>query len=136
MKRFHSRPVKFAVVGLANTAAGLAAIFAAKYFFGLDDVTANFLGYGLGLMLGFLLNASWTFLYRGSYLLAFGLYLLTFATSYAVNLGIVLLLIHGFGTNSYLAQAAGVPFYTVCFFAMCQLVVFRQCQERHGTSTP
>ena len=136
MIRSNIRPVKFVLVGLANTTAGLATIFAAKYFINLGDVSANFLGYGLGLILGFALNASWTFLYQGSYLLAFGLYLLAFGMSYAVNLGIVLLLIHGFGFNSYLAQAAGVPFYTVCFFVICQLVVFRQSQETHTGLTP
>lgn len=136
MKRPHSRPLRFVLVGLANTVAGLATIYSAKYFFGLGDVTANSLGYGLGLMLGFLLNASWTFLYRGSYLHACGLYLLAFGVSYAVNLGVVLILIDGFGTNGYLAQAAGVPFYTLCFFVSCQLVVFRQTEEKPTALTP
>ena len=132
----NNRPLKFVLVGLANTGAGLGTIYAAKYFFGAGDITANLLGYGLGLLLGFRLNASWTFVYQGSQLSAFALYLLAFLVSYAVNLGVVLLLIHGLGANSYLAQAAGIPFYALFFFITCQHFVFKESRDGSTALTP
>lgn len=135
MRTRYNRPVKFILVGLANTGAGLATIYGAKYFLGFGDVAANLLGYALGLVLGFRLNATWTFVYRGSQLLAFVLYLLAFFLSYAVNLAVVLGLIHGLAINSYVAQAAGIPFYTLCFFVICQHLVFRNGGERYAAPT-
>jgi putative flippase GtrA len=64
------------------------------------------------------------------------LYLLAFLVSYAVNLGVVLLLIHGLGANSYLAQAAGIPFYALFFFITCQHFVFKESRDGSTALTP
>ncbi|MGH7926618.1 MAG: GtrA family protein [Candidatus Binatia bacterium] len=120
-----AQPIRFVVVGAINTGAGLAAIYSAKYWFGLGDLPANALGYGLGFLVGFRLNALWTFAYRGSMLPALAKYTLSFAISYALNLTVVLALIDWADANAYLAQAAGVPPYFVCFFFLSRRFVFR-----------
>lgn len=117
--------VRFLLVGVVNTLVGLGVIYAGKYFFGLGDVAANVVGYAVGLTVSFVLNKRFTFNHSGAALRAAALFLLTFAIAYAVNLGVVLGLIHGFGANGYLAQAAGVPPYTITFFLLSKFMVFR-----------
>lgn len=71
------------------------------------------------------MNSAWTFDYRGRNATAAGKFLLAFAISYGVNLVTVWLLIEQASVNSYLAQALGIPPYTICLFLLSKLVVFR-----------
>src|SRR5690606_26011676 len=54
-------PVRFVLVGAANTLTGLLAIYAMKFVLGFHDVLANLLGYAAGMSLSYWLNARWTF---------------------------------------------------------------------------
>jgi putative flippase GtrA len=116
---------RFIVVGVANTLVALVAIFGAKWFLGLGDVAANTIGYAIGLTVSFFLNRSWTFRHKGGIARDAVYFLGCFAVSYAVNLATVLGLIHYLDTNSYLAQALGMPPYTVVFFLLSRYVAFR-----------
>src|SRR4051794_28739654 len=55
------QPLRFAMVGLLNTAIGLFTIYLATFGLGLGPVLANALGYGIGLVTSFALNRRWTF---------------------------------------------------------------------------
>lgn len=116
--------VRFVIVGVLNTGLGLAVIFAAKGLFGWGDVSANMLGYSVGLAVSFVLNRSWSFAHCGAVLPALARFLAAFLLAYAVNLGTVLALIRVLEINSYLAQAIGVMPYTLIFFAASRLLVF------------
>jgi putative flippase GtrA len=117
--------LRFLVVGCANTLVGLAVIYAALGLVGLGEVAANAVGYAVGLGVSFLLNKAWTFRYSGPVLLALPRFLLAFAASYLLNLATLWELIHGWGVNGYLAQAVAVVPYTVSFFLLSKLLVFR-----------
>lgn len=119
------RPFRFVVVGLLNTAVGLGVIYGCKFFLEFGNVLANVVGYACGITVSFLLNSSWTFEYRGPKLAAAARFLVVFLISYLVNLATVLGLIHLGGVNSYLAQALGMPVYTVCFYLLSQTYAFR-----------
>ncbi|MDJ0947534.1 MAG: GtrA family protein [Alphaproteobacteria bacterium] len=124
--RWNARqPVRFAVVGVINTAVTLGIIYGGKFFAGLDDVLANLSGYVIGLMVSFLLNATWTFQHDGRVWPAAVRFLAAFLVSYLLNLTVVLTLIRSLGVNDYLAHLAGAPVYTICFFLMCRCFVFR-----------
>lgn len=105
--------LRYLIVGVANTGFGLAVIFAAKGLVGMGDVAANATGYAAGLCLSFVLNAQWTFAYRGPWLGAALRYALVIATAYAANLLTVLAALHWTEANAYLCQALGVIPYTV-----------------------
>lgn len=120
-----ARPLRFALVGVANTAAGLAAIYFCKAALGLGDVAANAAGYAFGLALSFALNASWTFRYRGAMAPAVLRFIMSFIVAYGANLAAVLLLIDRLGVNAYVAQAIGVLPYTVAFYLLSKRFVFR-----------
>ncbi len=116
---------RFSIVGIVNSLLGLLVIFSAKLL-GAGDVSANALGYAVGIVVSFTLNRHWTFGARGGAGDAFLRFLLTVAAAYAANLCTVLLLIEGLGVNAYAAQACGVPVYTLCVYAGCRFFVFPQ----------
>ncbi len=117
--------VRFLVVGTGNTLAGLLVIFAMKALLGANDIVANATGYLVGLSLGFTLNRLWTFRHRGVIAPAAVKFAVAFLLAYGINLAVVMTLIHNFGVNSFVAQALGVPPYTIVFFLLSKLVVFR-----------
>ncbi len=117
---------RFALVGIANTLIGLAVIFAAKGLVGAGDIAANATGYGVGLVVSFLLNRSWTFSHDGEMLAAALRFLAAFAVGYAMNLATVLGLVHALGINAYLAQVLGVPPYAMTFFLLSKHFAFRR----------
>jgi putative flippase GtrA len=123
--RFAKRPVRFVLVGVVNSFAGLAAIYFCKLFIGLGNVAANMIGYGFGLVVSFVLNSAWTFQYRGAVFPAVLRFVLVFLVSYGTNLVFVLLLIDHWGINSYIAQAVGILPYTVTFYVLSRTFVFR-----------
>jgi len=92
---------------------------------GLDEIAANAFGYGVGMIVSFFLNKSWTFRYSGPVLLALVKFLIVFAVAYLLNLGSLIVLIHDWGVNRYLAQAIAIGPYTVSFFLLSKVVVFR-----------
>lgn len=105
--------VRFLVIGVANTLVGLAAIYVAMYFMGMGDVAANAFGYAVGIMLGFMLNKSWTFKNGDGLLQSLARYVLVLVVAYSANLAAVLLASKNLQINSYLAQAVGILPYTV-----------------------
>jgi putative flippase GtrA len=117
---------RFLLVGVANTCTGLAVIYAAKWLGHWSDVPANALGYAVGLALSFTLNSRWTFAFQGAQGPALARFLLVTAIAYAVNLLAVLLALHVLALNSYLAQAMGVPAYTLASFLLSKRFVFNQ----------
>jgi putative flippase GtrA len=118
------RPLRFAAAGVLNTVLGLGVIFAAKAILGWADLPANILGYGIGLLVSFGLNRTWTFRHDGRLLPAFWRFGIGFAAAYAVNLLTLFALRDIFAVNSYVAQAAGVIPYTVAFYLIAALYVF------------
>jgi putative flippase GtrA len=115
----------FLLVGIANTLVGLSTIFIVKWGFGAGDVLANACGYLVGLSVSFTLNRRWTFRHKGAVLPAAARFLVAFAIAYSVNLATVLLLIHQFGINGYLAQFLGIPPYTALFYLISRYFAFR-----------
>jgi len=116
--------LRFGGSGVANTAVGLACIFAAKLL-GAGDVPANLFGYGVGLALSFVLNRRWTFGSRDAVAPQVIRFLSAFALAYAANLSTVLALRDLAGLNAYLAQALGIVPYTICFLLLSRYFVFR-----------
>ena len=116
---------KFLGVGVANTLVALSVIYAAKWLGNVGDVAANALGYGVGLLTSFSLNSRWTFAHRGPQLPALAKFLLVALAAYGMNLLTVMAAIHYAGLNGYLAQALGIPPYTVTSFLAAKYLVFR-----------
>ncbi|NQU72686.1 MAG: GtrA family protein [Rhodospirillales bacterium] len=127
-----SQFARYLIVGIVNTLVGLGIIFAAKAFINFGDVAANATGYAVGLIIGFVLNRSWTFSHKGEIFASVYRYIGVFAVAYFLNLGTVLFLIDWAQINAYLAQAAGVFCYTIVFFILSKYFVFSNASEHNG----
>lgn len=121
---------KFLCVGVLNTLVGLSVIYAAKWFLGMGDLAANALGYTVGLTVSFTLNSRWTFNHSGPQWPALFKFLLVSLVAYGMNLLTVMISIHYFGLNDYLAQALGTPPYTLTSFFASKYLVFRAQSPR------
>jgi putative flippase GtrA len=119
-----TRPLKFLTVGLCNTAIGLSVIFAAKALFGIGDLAANVLGYGVGIAASFALNRQWTFRNRGRVMPALWRFFAAFAVAYSLNLIVVFGLRDGLYVNPYVAQALGIVPYTIFLYIVSARYVF------------
>ena len=116
---------RFAVVGVLNTAVGLAVILCGMVFLGWGDVAANALGYTVGLVVSFVGNRSWTFGDRGPWGPALLRFLLVFAVAYLLNLLTLFLVRDGLHLRSYVAQIGGCAVYTIAFFLGSRTLAFR-----------
>ena len=125
--------IKFLGVGVANTLIGLSVIYATKWFLGAGDVIANATGYAVGLIVSFTLNSRWTFSYRGPRRAAVLKFLGVALIAYGMNLLTVMAAIAVFRINTYVAQALGVPPYTLTSFLLSKFFVFRHRQVPQGS---
>jgi putative flippase GtrA len=123
LKFIDSTAVRFLLVGVGNTLAGLMIIYVAKVG-GIGDVVANAVGYGSGFLLSFCLNRQWTFRHTDPIFRAFARFLGITALAYLANLALVMLAIHEFGINSFISQALGVPVYTAVSYLGSRWYVF------------
>jgi putative flippase GtrA len=119
-----SRIWRFSVVGVANTAIGMAVLYGAL-FAGLGDYVSNALGYGVGLIVSFLLHRGWTFAGRTRTLLrdaaGFGL---VWVIAYLTNFGIIAAgRSLGFIENP-IVQLTGVLVFAGTFYLLTSRVVF------------
>lgn len=134
-RHFRELP-RFLSVGVVNTLVGLLVIYAAKWFFNVGDVASNAVGYSVGLLVSFTLNSRWTFAYSGPLSPALAKFLLVALVSYGMNLLTVMVAIHLFGLNDYIAQALGIPPYTLTSYFASKYLVFRSkpvLNEKTGT---
>jgi putative flippase GtrA len=104
---------------------GLSVIYAVKWFFHAGDVAANAIGYAAGLVTSFALNSRWTFAYVGPQLPAAIKFLTVALVAYGMNLLTVLIAIRYLGINDYIAQALGIPPYTLTSYLASKYLVFR-----------
>lgn len=119
---------KFLLVGVANTLVGLASIYSAMYFLGFGDVLANAFGYGVGLLLGFVLNRQLTFRHSDQAIPALLRYLVVIGAAYLINLIAVFEADDYFALNRYSLQAMGIVPYTLVAFLGSRYYAFRTKQ--------
>lgn len=124
MTRLVRQSFRFAVVGVLNTAIGLAAIYSVMFFFQTGPAIANAIGYLVGLIVSFALNRIWTFNSSRPIGHVLPKYMLVAATCYFLNLGVVLVATSAHSVDPYLAQLFGVAIYTVSMFFGCRTLVF------------
>jgi putative flippase GtrA len=119
-----SRVWRFSVVGVVNTAIGLAVIYGGLLA-GLGDFASNALGYGVGLVVSFVLHRGWTFAGRTTTLsrdaLGFGV---AWVIAYLANLAVIGVgRSLGFVENPFV-QLAGVLVFAAAFYLLNSRLVF------------
>src|SRR5215813_10098156 len=108
--------LRFAAVGMSNTAIGLLVIYVAWHTWGWPDWAANSLGYAAGFVWGFGLNRQWTFRARDSVPRSFARYLLVCAVAFGVNMVAMLSSRRAVGEDTFAPHLIGVCLYTAIAF--------------------
>jgi putative flippase GtrA len=117
--------LKFALTGVGNTIVGVGTLLFARDVLGMSDYVANAIGYVVGLIFSFVVNRSFTFADRSSMAITAPRFLLAFAISYSANLVVLAVGLDVLGLHPNLAQAFAIVTYSVTFFLLCRLFVFR-----------
>lgn len=116
---------KFGLVGIVNTGVGYGAIALATLAFSAPPVVANAIGYGLGILVSFFLNKAFTFRGRKTSRLSLPIFLGVFLFCYGLNVLVLIWLLEHSALPELLAQAVAMAVYTVPFFLLSKLLVFR-----------
>jgi len=116
---------RFLVVGVANTAFGYSIIFACMYLGGLSAELSNAVGYGVGLLVSYVMHKVFTFSSDRPHREAFIRFLVVFAAAYAANLLVLVILVRGIGVHEAISQVIASAFYVVTSFILNKLFVFR-----------
>lgn len=121
--KIHARIAAFSMVGVANTAVGVSIITVAGIL-GVDALLANVMGYGAGLLVSFFLNSRITFRKRRVDRYTLLRFLCAFAIAFLTNIAVVLAVTDVLKLHGVLPSLAGVPFFTVTFYILCEYWVF------------
>lgn len=114
---------RYVVVGLINTGLGLAVILALHLGAGVDLVLSNAAGYGLGWLVAYGLNRSWTFGHRGRIDRTLPVFLILVLVAFVANI-LIISILQSLNTPYLFAQIAGTLFYSVAVFLGARHVVF------------
>lgn len=127
---------RYFLVGLVNTAVGLACI-ALLMFLGARELAANAFGFVVGLAISYVLNGKWTF--RVGRLEAGSLMRFWWVVSvaYLANAAVLLAMLDVVGAGPHLSQLAGVSVYSVLSFAGLKFFAFGadRAKKRWPTGT-
>lgn len=115
---------RFASAGLANTAVGTSVIMTGLHF-GLGDYAANAAGYGVGMVLSYILQRKWVFATkRRATLGEVGRFGLTVGVAYGMNLAVLAMgRAAGFAHQPLLHLTAMLAYFAT-FFLISRVLVF------------
>jgi putative flippase GtrA len=117
---------RFAIIGALNTFVGVAVIFLFYKALGFGLVTSNAAGYGVGLVLSFALNGSWTFGSSTYNLHTVIKYFVLVCAAFTINI-LIIQLFTSFGLAYWAAQLVGVFVYSLLVFLGMKYVIFTTC---------
>lgn len=130
MKLLIVQAVKFLLIGLINSASGLAVIFGLIYWLNIDPVLANVAGYSVGLTISFLLNRSWTFNAGRTDTSQILKYAIAFLVSFFLNIALLKIFSSNMGFGIYFSQFIAVGTYSISMFLLCRFFVFPNRRQR------
>lgn len=120
------RLVPFLVTGFANSVVGYSTIFFCL-FIGIGGIAANTIGYAVALTCSFALNRNYVFGVKGAVShTEVARFLIVFLVAYGVNIGVLLLVQPVFGETSVIAQVLAIAAYTLVFYPLSGVFVFRR----------
>jgi putative flippase GtrA len=118
--------VKYVLVGAANTFLTLGTILVLSGAAHADYRFANAVGYVIGLTSSFLLNRWWTFRSEGAVPLQAVKFLLVFGLCYAIQFGLLVLMVGRLKWSPAFSQVAAMGVYTALGFLLNRKVVYNK----------
>ena len=115
---------KFLAIGAINSLVGLAIIAAAMYFFDMDPMVANAVGYLVGFIVSFTLNGKLTFRQDALSMSMFARFAVVSVVAYMANIAALWIWL---GHDKYVAQLFGMIVYLLVSFSGSRMFAFRRC---------
>lgn len=131
MRELGGEVLRFALVGLANTALGLGITSALDLGLHVNPQIANAVGYAAGMVLSYLLNRIFVFRSAAQARLTAPKFAAALAVAFAVNQLVLFIAGKVLGSSQlmhFMAQVVAMASYTVVNFALCRFWVFRRAQ--------
>ena len=127
MKNYKSliQLIKFGIVGVSNTFLTAGVIWILMKVFHCSDYISNFIGYIIGLANSFIWNRKWTFESKTKVSVTVFKFIVTFAISYAVQLGNLYALLHLTHIDPYYCQLLSIVVYTGINFILNKYYTFK-----------
>ena len=116
---------RYLLVGLVNTGIGYLIIFSCMYGLKLSPELSNALGYGLGMVISYTLNRTFTFGNPPTTRAMALRFAVVNGIAYLFNLGMLVLLVRGLGLHAGLSQVLAGGVYVVTSFLVNKHYVFR-----------
>jgi putative flippase GtrA len=126
-RRLTSALARYVLVGMINSAVGLAIILGLQFGLGLAPHAANAVGYGAGICVGFILNRRFVFARSGPVHRAAMRYVAAAIAAFLGNqltLLVAIRLLGRGGPAATASQAAAVACYSALMFLLCRFWVF------------
>lgn len=120
--------LKFIVVGSLSTVVNYAVFFISYSYGQVNYLLASAIGYATGLLLSYVLNASWTFRQQSNFRLVSRQtfrFILVYVCSLGLSLGSIYVLVHWLGIDPRLANIVAICQTTVTNFLGCKYYVFK-----------
>ena len=120
--------LRFGLAGLVNTGIGYSVIAGLDIGLGVDSHLANLAGYVVAISVSYFLQRSFVFDSKAGHRATIVRYVIAAAASFLINQAVLTLGLHLVGDarlGRALAQLAAVGSYSVAFFVILRLWVFR-----------
>jgi len=114
--------IRYAGSGVLNSVVGLICIFSAMSI-GFSPTSSNFIGYGVGFLLGFIFSKKFVFRSNGDFVAESFRYLLFFVSCFFCNLLMLQLTLY-FGVNAVVSQLIAAVTYTSLMYLSSRLFIF------------
>lgn len=125
LKRTGNQFLKYALVGLFNTALTALTIWILLEKFHFSDYFSNIMGYLIGLTNSFLWNRKWTFESTLSIRQTLIKFFITFAICYLAQLGNLYILLHYTHLEAFSCQFISIGIYTLLNFTINKNYTFK-----------
>jgi putative flippase GtrA len=117
--------IKFGIVGVSNTLLTALTIWILMNVFHCSDYFSNITGYVVGLINSFIWNRRWTFESNTKVKDTIFKFIITFAISYALQLGNLYLLLQYSKIDPYVCQLLSIGVYTCVNFVLNKFYTFK-----------
>jgi putative flippase GtrA len=115
--------VRYGVVGLVNVGTYLG-LYSLLVVLGVPYLLAAIVAYPLPVALGYWLHEHWTFARSEPTMRRLGIFLILQACAFGVGLGLLVLLVNGFGWNPIVARVVATPVGPLVTYVASRVLIF------------
>lgn len=121
--------IRYGIAGIINTFIGYSIFIALVYLLNINLYYSNIIAYFLGLCMAFILNKYFVFNVKQTTKTDVIKFFVSFFIAYGTNIFVLFLCFNIFNLNPATSQVLAMVSYTVNFYILNKLIVFRNIKE-------